>query len=129
MQNAPMLRRYQDAMNAHDLEALVGCFDDDYESVQPFNPDRDFRGRETVRRRWTAVFRDVPDFRADLLRSGVAGDEEWAEWRWRGTRADGSAIDVVGVTIVGIRDGRIAWGRFYLEEAGAGRGGMRIEPG
>jgi hypothetical protein len=42
-------------------------------------------------------------------------------------RADGSAIDVRGVTIVGVRGGRIAWGRFYLEEAGAGGGGMRIE--
>ena len=115
-------------MNAHDVEAVVACFDDDYESVQPLNPDHDFRGRETVRQRWTAVFREVPDFRADLLRSAVAGDEEWAEWQWRGTRADGSAIDVVGVTIVGIRDGRIAWGRFYLEDAGAGSGGMRIEP-
>jgi hypothetical protein len=30
--------------------------------------------------------------------------------------------------IVGVRDGRIAWGRLYLEEAGAGGGGMRIEP-
>lgn len=33
-----------------------------------------------------------------------------------------------GVMIVGVRDGRIAWGRLYLEEAGAGGGGMRIEP-
>jgi ketosteroid isomerase-like protein len=112
-------------MNSHDLEALLACFELDYESIQPLNPDRDFRGRDTVRQRWTAIFGGVPDFRAELLRSAVDGDEEWGEWRWRGTRSDGSAIDVRGVMIVGVRDGRIAWGRLYLEEAGGG--GMRIE--
>jgi ketosteroid isomerase-like protein len=122
-----VLYRYQAAMNAHDLEALLDCFDPGYESVQPLNPDRDFRGRETVRERWTTIFREVPDFRAELLRSAVDGEEAWGEWRWRGTRADGSAIDVRGVTIVGAPDERIVWGRFYLEEAGAGGGGMRIE--
>jgi ketosteroid isomerase-like protein len=46
----------------------------------------------------------------------VAGDTEWAEWRWAGTKEDGTPLDERGVTIVGIRDGRIAWGRLYLEE-------------
>jgi hypothetical protein len=46
---------------------------------------------------------------------------------WRGTRADGSAIDVRSVTVVGVRAGRIARGRFYLEEAGGGGGGMHFE--
>jgi ketosteroid isomerase-like protein len=127
MPAAQALARYSAAMNAHDLEALLDCFDVDYESVQPLNPDRNFRGRDTVRERWTAIFRNVPDFRAELRRSAADGDEEWGEWRWGGTRADGSAIDVRGVTIVGVRDGRIAWGRFYLEEAGSGGGGMRVE--
>ena len=125
MAAAPVLARYSAAMNSHDLEALLACFELDYESIQPLNPDRDFRGRDTVRQRWTAIFRGVPDFRAELLRSAVDGDEEWGEWRWRGTRSDGGAIDVRGVMIVGVRNGRIAWGRLYLEEAGGG--GMRIE--
>jgi ketosteroid isomerase-like protein len=127
MGTAEVLARYSAAMNAHDLDALLDCFDADYESVQPLNPDLDFRGSDTVRERWTAIFREVPDFRTELLRSAVDGNEEWGEWRWRGTRSDGSSIDVRGVMIVGVRDGRIAWGRFYLEEAGSGGGGMRIE--
>ncbi len=120
------LLRYRDAMNAHDLDALLECFTADYESVQPLNPDRDFRGRETVRERWSGIFRNVPDFRAELLRMAVSGDEVWGEWRWLGTSADGSAIDVRGVTIVGLRGDRIAWGRFYLEDAAAGGGGMHV---
>jgi hypothetical protein len=43
------------------------------------------------------------------------GDTEWGEWIWRGTKGDGALLEERGV-IVGIRDGRIAWGRLYLEE-------------
>jgi ketosteroid isomerase-like protein len=77
MAAAEVLARYAEAMNAHDSEALLNCFDPDYESVQPLNPELDFRGRETVRERWTGIFRQVPDFRAELLRSTGDGDEEW----------------------------------------------------
>jgi ketosteroid isomerase-like protein len=122
-----VIERYRDAMNARDLEALLACFEADYESVQPLNPDRDFHGRETVRDRWTAIFREVPDFTAELLRAAAADQEVWGEWRWRGTRADGTRVDVRGVTILGVHDDRFAWGRFYLEDAGAGGGGMQVE--
>ena len=50
-----------------DLDAFLACFQDDYESEQPAHPDRAFRGREQVRRNWSAVFDGVPDFRAELL--------------------------------------------------------------
>jgi hypothetical protein len=54
------------------------------------------------------------------MRSGASGVG--------GERVVMAARYVRGVMIVGVRDGRIAWGRLYLEEAGAGGGGMRIEP-
>ena len=52
--------RLQAAMNAHDLEAFVACFVEDYDSVQPAHPDRAFRGREQVRANWSAVFSGGP---------------------------------------------------------------------
>ena len=33
-----------------------------------------------------------------------------------GTKEDGTAFEERGVSIFGIRDGRIAWARLYLEE-------------
>ena len=68
-----------------------------------------------------------PRLRAELLRTAVAADEVWGEWRWLGTRVNGALLDVRGVTILGVRGDRIIWGRFYLEEAGAGGGGMQAE--
>lgn len=108
--------RLMQAMNAHDLDAEVACFRDDYRSEQPAHPARTFTGREQVRQNWSKLFESIPDFRAELLRLAVVGDEEWAEWIWHGTKDDGTPLDERGVTIFGIREGQIAWARLYLEE-------------
>ena len=108
--------RLVQAMNAHDLDAEVACFRDDYRSEQPAHPARTFIGREQVRQNWSKLFESIPDFRAELLRLAVVGDEEWAEWIWHGTKDDGTPLDERGVTIFGIREGQIAWARLYLEE-------------
>jgi ketosteroid isomerase-like protein len=111
------------AQNAHDLEAFCELFDEAYRSEQPAHPDRAFAGREQVRRNWRGVFSGVADFHAELIASAAVGDTCWAEWHWTGTRPDGSRLDDRGVTLFGIRDGRIAWGRLYMEPVeAAGRG-------
>lgn len=104
----------RDAMNAHDLGAFLACFHDDYRSEQPVHPGRGFGGRDQVEANWSAIFAGVPDFAAELVR--VTGhEEEWSEWHWTGTRRDGVALDMAGVMICGVRDGRVAWGRLYIE--------------
>ena len=111
------------ALNAHDIEAFADCFAEDYDSAQPAHPDRAFRGRAQAKANWTAIFAGVPEFRAELVRADVAGDVEWSEWSWHGTQADGSALEMAGVIVGGVRDGRLAWARPYVEpveRAGAG---------
>ena len=118
-----VMERVNAAMNAHDVDAFLACFQEDYESEQPAHPDRAFRGREQVRSNWSAVFDGVPDFRAELLRSVTDGDTVWSEWHWQGTQAGGTPLDMVGVFVCGVRDGRISWARLYMEpveHAGAG---------
>lgn len=105
----------QRAMNEHDLEAFVSLFAEDYDSQAPAHPDRAFRGREQVRANWTAIFSGIADFRADLIATGTSEDAVWTEWRWDGTQADGSRLQMAGVIVMGIRDGVIAWGRLYVE--------------
>jgi hypothetical protein len=117
-----VLERLRDAQNAHDLDAFVACFDERYRSEQPVHPDRAFVGSDQVRTNWAAVFAGVPDFRAELLRSTRQGDTGWAEWHWHGTRTDGTRLAMRGVTIFGIRDDRIVWGRLYLEDGQPGQG-------
>ena len=57
----------QAAINAHDLEAFLACFDETYDSEQPLRPEHSFRGREGVRGNWSANLARVPDLRWDLL--------------------------------------------------------------
>jgi ketosteroid isomerase-like protein len=115
--------RLNAALNAHDLEGFLACFHEDYGSEQPAHPDRAFRGREQVRTNWSAVFEGVPDFRSELLRAAVDGEIVWSEWRWRGTQSDGASLDMAGVMVCGVREGRMSWARLYMEpveHAGAG---------
>lgn len=107
--------RLRDAMNAHDLEAFLDCFHEDYRSEQPVHPGRGFGGRDQVRSNWSTIFAGVPDFAAELLGYCQSDGQEWSEWRWTGTRTDGAAVDLAGVMILGVRDGRVAWGRLYIE--------------
>jgi ketosteroid isomerase-like protein len=115
--------RLRAALNAHDIDAFVACFAEDYDSAQPAHPDRAFRGNAQVRENWTAVFAGVPDFAAELIGTAAVGDTEWSEWHWRGTHADGTRLDMAGVMVCGVADGRMSWARLYMEpveQAGAG---------
>jgi ketosteroid isomerase-like protein len=116
--------RLSAAMNAHDIEAFVACFDEEYESEQPVHPDRAFRGRDQVRRNWSAIFEGVPDFTAELISASVEGDTEWSEWRWRGTQSDGTPLDMTGVIVGGVRNGRLGWARLYVEPVERGGAGI-----
>lgn len=104
------------AMNANDLDAAAGFFHQDYRSEQPAHPARAFAGRAQMRANWEAMFAGVPDFHAEICRSVQDGDTTWTEWRWSGTRSDGQAFEMRGVTLFGITDDQIVAGRLYLEE-------------
>ena len=104
------------AQNAHDVEAILACFREDYRSEQPLFPARTFHGIDQVRANWSALLEAVSDFHSEIVRSAVDGDTVFVEIHWTGTKADGTPLDERGVLILGIRDDRIAWGRLYADE-------------
>jgi ketosteroid isomerase-like protein len=110
-----VVERLQAAINAHDLDALIGCFTPGYISEAPAHPARDFVGSDQVRRNWGQILAGVPDLRAELVRSTVDGDTVWTEWDWTGTRRDGQPHHMAGVTIQGVEGDALAWVRFYME--------------
>jgi ketosteroid isomerase-like protein len=114
--------RLLDALNRRDADRLVDCFHPDYSSEQPAHPDRAFVGSEQVRVNWSQVFSGVPDFTAELVREADDGTVAWGEWRFSGTRGDGTQLAMAGVIIAGVHDDRIAWARLYLEDVEAGAG-------
>lgn len=111
----PFLATLMQATNAHDLDALVACFDTTYRNQAPNHPSRDFQGLEQVRANWRQIFTFVPDVQASLLRCATDGSEVWSEWEMSGTRLDGTRHLMRGVVIFGVQDGRATSARFYLE--------------
>jgi ketosteroid isomerase-like protein len=111
-----VLDRLERAMNDHDLQGFLACIDPDYRSEQPAHPERGFGGRDQVKKNWSAMFDGIPDFHAEPLDTAVQDDRAWTEWQWTGTRADGSALDMRGVTLFRVERGLITSGRLYMEE-------------
>jgi hypothetical protein len=113
---ADLIARLVRATNAHDLDAAVSCFADDYVNETPAHPLRSFRGREQVRRNWERIFAAVPDVQAEIIASVVDQDTAWTEWEHRGTRQDDTAHLMRGVMIFTASEGLLTRVRFYLEE-------------
>lgn len=109
------VQRLCSAVNAHDLEAVVDCFADDYINETPAHPARGFRGRTQVRRNWSRILEGVPDLEATVLAADEVGSRVWSEWEMRGTRVDGQQHLVRGVMVFTVAAGLAASVRFYLE--------------
>ncbi len=110
-----MVQALADATNAHDLDALVSCFADDYLNETPVHPDRGFRGVEQVARNWRRLFAGIPDLTASVLATATDGSTVWTEWQLSGGRRDGTAHLIRGVIIFDVTDGKAVRARFYLE--------------
>jgi limonene-1,2-epoxide hydrolase len=105
-----VIERMHEALNRHDIEAFLGCFDEGYRSEQPAHPNRGFGGKEQVRKNWSGMFESFPDFEARLLRHTTDEGVVWSEWHWRAR-----GLNMAGVIIMGVEDERIVWARLYME--------------
>jgi ketosteroid isomerase-like protein len=112
--------RLRDAVNAHDLDALVDCFAPEFRSELPTFPDASFVGSENVRRNWDRIFSSVPDITAEIVRSTSDADTVWVEWQQQGTQQDGRPHLARGVVIFTVAGGQIASNRFYVHPVRSG---------
>ena len=105
-----VIERLREALNSHDLDAMLECFDPDYRSEQPSHPNRGFGGVEQVHKNWSAMFESFPDLEVELLRHTSGGNVVWGEWHWSAT-----GLNMAGATVMGIKEDRISWARLYME--------------
>lgn len=110
-----VLQRLVRALNAHNLEDLLGCFHPEYESEQPVHPQRGFQGKDRLAENWSWVFDSFADFEVQLIDHAVQENVLWTEWRWTGTHPGGQAFEVRGVMILVVEGDLIRCGRLYLE--------------
>lgn len=112
---ASLIDRLCLAMNKHDVESVVACFDQEYLSEHPVHAANSLRGHAAIRRKWSKAFREVPDLVVERVRLLTDADTAWVEWRWRGTQLDGTLVAWAGVAIFGVARGQFVWGRPYMD--------------
>jgi ketosteroid isomerase-like protein len=111
----PLLEQMRAALDAHDLEAFLGFFRDDYIGERPRHPGAKISSRADVRTNWAEVISDVPDLRVEVPAAVQDGDRIWSEWRAYGTARSGAMLELRGVIIFGIEGDKVAWSRMYME--------------
>jgi hypothetical protein len=77
-----IVERMHNAMNQHDLESFLACFDPGYRSEQPAHPNRGFGGREQVEKnfRTAGLSPDGSTWRR-LKRPAGTSTKPYAAWR------------------------------------------------
>ena len=113
------LQAFADAWNRHDVDALMSFMTDDCVFEASAGPDVNgvrHEGREAVRKAYAAVWQAIPDAQWRDARHFVAGDRGVSEWRFTGTRADGSRVEVNGVDVFTFRAGRIQVKNSYRKD-------------
>jgi ketosteroid isomerase-like protein len=113
---AEFLDNFRAAVASHEPDRVVDCFREDCRFDLPVYPSRSFVGRDQARQNWTMIFATVPDLQIELLDATHDGDTCWAEWKYSGTRTDGTPHLMRGVTVITV-DGtsRLREARFYVD--------------
>ncbi|WP_404301824.1 nuclear transport factor 2 family protein [Alicycliphilus denitrificans] len=108
--NEATLEEFSAAWNRHDIDAIMSFMSDDCVFETPAGPDAcgtRHVGREAVRKAFAAVWDAMPDALWSEGRYLVQGNLGLSQWRFTGTNADGSRVDVDGVDVFTLKDGKI----------------------
>ncbi|MBM3672362.1 MAG: nuclear transport factor 2 family protein [Actinobacteria bacterium] len=107
--------RFNEAFNAHDVDAVMAAMTDDavFESTSPPDGDR-HQGAEAVRATWEAFFATSPDAHFDAEETIATGDRCVVRWLYTWTE-DGQARHLRGVDVFTIRDGKVAEKLAYVK--------------
>jgi hypothetical protein len=105
-----VLNRYLEAHREKNLDLLLSCWHDDPEITHVFRPSLTWRGKETYRKAWEAIYRTNSHF--EFVSSGVVGNTIYLELLVEGT--DGTKVPTANV--LEVEDGVIRRGRVYLAD-------------
>lgn len=130
------LRRWYDAWNAHDVEAISALMTEDVRYEDPSAPSPVLDGRPAVEEYVRAAFAAIPDLRLDKLEEWVTpgGAVISSYFRFSGTfRAPltapalpplaptGGRLEILGMDRSEIRDGRLARHQIFWDMVDLGR--------
>ena len=105
------LQSFADAFNAHDIKAIMSHMTVDCVFEASAGPDVDgekFIGQEQVKKAFENVFATFPDAHWGDDRHFIVGERGVSEWKFIGTKTDGTKVEVTGCDLFTFKDGKIA---------------------
>ena len=105
-----LMQRHADAWNAHDAGRLLSIMTEDciYDgSAGPAPQGARLQGHGALRLAFEAIWATFPDARWDEGAHMLDGDVGFTTWIFRGTRPDGSNVEVRGLDLLRFRGSRI----------------------
>lgn len=107
-----LLRDFGKAFNRGDIDGILACVTDDFEwrlAAGPDAPDgRIVRGKDEVRAALEERDREIAEMRFSETEVSIAGNKVFGSFRATGKKRDGTEIDVRGLDIYRVEDGKIA---------------------
>lgn len=109
------VERFNDALNAHDVDAAMACMTDDAVFESTASPDGErHEGAAAVRAVWEQLFAETPTAHFDAEEVIATGDRCVVRWRYTWTDA-GKEQHVRGVDVLRVRDGKVAEKLAYVK--------------
>jgi steroid delta-isomerase-like uncharacterized protein len=105
-----LMQRHADAWNAHDADLLLSLMTPDCifdGSAGPAPQGTRVQGHAALRPAFEAIWTTFPDASWNEAVHILDGEIGFTTWIFRGTRADGSKVDVKGLDLLRFRDGKI----------------------
>ena len=118
MVTTDMLQAYGEAWNRHDIDAIMAMMTPDCVFMTGGGPDvvgARFEGAAQVSERFIEVWTQIPDVQFEEATHFVSGDRGLSQWILRGTRTDGTAMEVAGLDLFTFAGERIAVKDSYLK--------------
>ena len=115
-------RFFTEGWNGHNVDRLMTFMADDcvFESAAGAEVcGTRHTGRERVREAFARLFATYPDVAFCDTRHVVTGDRGLSEWRFTGTRADGTRVEVDGCDVFTFRGDKIAVKSSFLKQRSA----------
>ena len=111
------IRRFNDAFNRHDVEAIMALMTDDcvFENTSPAPDGERYEGQQAIRAFWQRFFAGTPSARFETEDMFASGDRCTVRWRYTWAEADGTPGYVRGVDVFRVRDGKVAEKLSYVK--------------
>ncbi|MFZ5881861.1 MAG: nuclear transport factor 2 family protein [Chloroflexota bacterium] len=117
LENLEIVRRFNDALNAADLETMTSLLSEDtvFENTEPAPDGTRYSGKVEVRAFWEEFFRGSASAHIEAEETFAAGDRCIMRWVYRWRDPQGRDGHIRGVDVYRLRDGLITEKLSYVK--------------